>query len=145
MANNITIIGRLGQDGEGRVTPSGTAVFSFSVAEDVGFGDKKTTNWWKVQLWGKQAESKVVDYLVKGQQVVVFGEVTMREWEDKNGNKRLSPEIRANAIQLAGSKGDNASPSQYSEPPKQKTAAEKHAEEVERSKSAQFEDDDIPF
>lgn len=149
MANNISVLGRLGRDGEGK-NISGTSLFEFSIAEDVGYGDRKTTNWWKVQLWGKQAESKVVDYLVKGQQVLVFGEVTMREWTDKDGNKRMSPEIRANSIQLAGSKGDNAVP-HNSEPapeaPRKMSQDERFAEEAKRrDPPAQDDlDGDIPF
>lgn len=138
MANNISIIGRLGRDGEGKQV-SGTALFEFSVAEDVGFGDRKTTNWWKVQLWGKQAESRVVDFLTKGQQVAVFGEVTMREWTDKDGNKRLSPEIRANSVQLVGSKGDNAVP-RDSEP-----AAPPQRRESAPAPRMDDREDDIPF
>lgn len=137
MANNISIIGRLGRDGEGK-NAGGTALFEFSVAEDVGFVDRKVTNWWKVQLWGKQAESKLVDFLNKGQQVAVFGEVTMREWTDKEGNKRLSPEIRANSVQLVGSKGDNAVP-RDSEPSPPKR------QESKPSSASGASDDDIPF
>lgn len=138
MANNISIIGRLGRDGEGKQAGS-TALFEFSVAEDVGYGDRKTTNWWKVQLWGKQAESRVVDFLTKGQQVAVFGEVTMREWTDKDGNKRLSPEIRANSVQLVGSKSDNAVP-RDSEP-----AAPPQRRESAPAPRMDDMDDDIPF
>lgn len=136
MANNISIIGRLGRDGEGK-NAGGTALFEFSVAEDVGFGDRKVTNWWKVQLWGKQAEGRLVDFLTKGQQVAVFGEVTLREWTDKDGNKRLSPEIRANSVQLVGSKGDNAVP-RDSEPAAPKRQEPKPA-------AGGFDDGDIPF
>ena len=145
MANNITIMGRLGRDGEGKQA-GGTSLFEFSVAEDVGFGDRKSTNWWKVQLWGKQAEGKLVDYLVKGQQVVVFGEVTMREWTDKDGNKRLSPEIRANSVQLSGSKGDNAMPRESAPPPerpRQQSQEERHAAAA-AAPASDFEGD-IPF
>lgn len=137
MANNISIIGRLGRDGEGK-NAGGTALFEFSVAEDVGFGDRKVTNWWKVQLWGKQAEGRLVDFLTKGQQVAVFGEVTLREWTDKDGNKRLSPEIRANSVQLVGSKGDGAVP-RDSEPAAPKRQESKPAPRMDDM------DDDIPF
>lgn len=137
MANNISIIGRLGRDGEGK-NAGGTALFEFSVGEDVGFGDRKVTNWWKVQLWGKQAEGRLVDFLTKGQQVTVFGEVTLREWTDKDGNKRLSPEIRANSVQLVGSKGDNAVPRE-SEPAPPKRQESKPAPQMDDM------DDDIPF
>lgn len=137
MANNISIIGRLGRDGEGK-NAGGTALFEFSVAEDVGFGDRKVTNWWKVQIWGKQAEGRLVDFLTKGQQVAVFGEVTLREWQDKDGNKRLSPEIRANSVQLVGSKGDNAVPRE-SEPAPPRRQESKPAPRMDDM------DDDIPF
>lgn len=137
MANNISIIGRLGRDGEGKNAGS-TALFEFSVAEDVGFGDRKVTNWWKVQIWGKQAEGRLVDFLTKGQQVAVFGEVTLREWTDKDGNKRLSPEIRANSVQLVGSKGDNAVPreSEPAPPKRQEPKPAPRPDDIE---------DDIPF
>jgi single-strand DNA-binding protein len=151
MSNNISVLGRLGRDGEGK-NISGTALFEFSIAEDVGFGDRKTTNWWKVQLWGKQAESKVVDYLTKGQQVLVFGEVTMREWTDKEGNKRLSPEVRASSIQLAGSKSDGAMPrnpgqSDGQKPANLMTKDEKWEAAASRASQPQPVDpvDDIPF
>lgn len=104
MANNISVIGRLAADSELKYTPSGAAVLEFRIADDVGFGDKKATNWWRCAMWGKQAEGKLGEFLTKGQQVVVFGEVTMREWTNKEGVKQLSPEIRVNAVQLAGSR-----------------------------------------
>lgn len=132
MANNVTIIGRLGRDGEGRVTPAGDRTFSFSVADDVGFGDKKTTNWWNCTLWGKQAEGKITDFLRKGQQVAVMGEIKLREWEDKDGNKRLAPEIRVNSVQLCGGR-DNAEP-RAAEPVRQAAP-----------KAAAYDDGDVPF
>lgn len=136
MANNVSIIGRLGRDGEGK-NAGGIALFEFSVAEDVGFGDRKVTNWWKVQLWGKQAESRVVDFLTKGQQVAVFGEITLREWTDKDGNKRLSTEIRANSVQLVGSKGDNAVPRDSDEAV--------HTAKHDSKRAESIDDSDIPF
>lgn len=150
MANSISVLGRLGRDGEGK-NVSGTALFEFSIAEDVGYGDRKTTNWWKVQLWGKQAESKIVDYLVKGQQVLVFGEAKQRPYTNKDGTPGFSMEIRANSIQLAGSKGDNAAVPHNSDPvpstPRQMSQEEKFAAEEKRRdppKSDDF-DDSIPF
>ncbi len=104
--NNISIVGRLGRDAERRVTTNGKAVLQFTVADDVGFGDKKSTNWWRCSLWGAQAESKLIDYLVKGAQVVVFGEAAVSEFTDKDGAKRTSTDIRVANIQLVGGKGD---------------------------------------
>lgn len=109
MANNISVIGRLAAYSELKHTASGSAVLEFRIADDVGFGDKKVTNWWRCALWGKQAEGKLVEFLKKGQQVVVFGEATMREWTDKEGVKKLSPELRVNSVQLAGSSAGGSS------------------------------------
>lgn len=86
----------------------GTAVANFSVAMTAGFGDKKTTIWLQASLWGKQAESKLVDYLVKGQQVALSGEFSMREYEGKQ-----YPQLRISTIDLVGGKSDgggNAAP-----------------------------------
>lgn len=82
----------------------GTAVANFSVAMTAGFGDKKSTIWLQASLWGKQAESKLVDYLVKGQQVALSGEFSMREYENK-----LYPQLRISTIDLVGGKSEGGS------------------------------------
>lgn len=107
MANNISVTGFLGGDAEKKFTQGGDAVLSFSVGDSVGFGDRKSTNWWRCNAWGKQAEGQLVEYLKKGQQVVVFGEVTLREYTDRDGAKRLSPDIRVNSVQLVGKRDDD--------------------------------------
>lgn len=103
--NSITFDGRLAADAELRYTPSGEAVLSFRVASDIGFGERKTTNWFTCQVWGKRGES-LKNYLGKGQQVTVYGQLTLREWQDKEGQKRLSPDVRVNEISLQGGKRD---------------------------------------
>lgn len=111
MPNNITIIGRLGKDAE-RKTAGSTALLEFSVGENVGYGDKQSTNWWKCALWGKQAEGFLADRLVKGAQVVVFGEVTQRKYSSAKGDG-ISMDIRVHGVQLAGEKpADSSSTSQ---------------------------------
>ena len=130
MANNITVFGRLGRDAEQKFTPSGSAVLEFSVAEDVGFGDKKVTNWWKCAVWGKQAEGALVGYLKKGQQVVVFGEVTQREYDAKEGYKKISIELRVNAVQLAGEKQQGGQTQQQAPAPR-RAAPPKPVDEFE--------------
>ena len=127
MSNNISVIGRLGRDGESKQAGS-TALFEFTVADSQGYGDKKTTNWFKCQLWGKQAESAVTQYLVKGAQVAIFGELTLREFVNKEGAKQISAEIRVNKIELLGGKqeGQERQPaidrSQINEPQAQRQA-----------------------
>lgn len=103
--NKISATGRLAADAETRFTPGGDAVASFRVASDVGFGDKKTTNWFVCQLWGKRGEG-LAPYLVKGQQVTVFGTLTLREYTNKEGTKQVSPDIRVDEIELQGGKSE---------------------------------------
>lgn len=99
----------------------GTAVANFSVAMTAGYGDKKTTIWLQCSLWGKQAESKLVDYLVKGQQVALSGEFSMREHDSKQ-----YPQLRVSTIDLIGGKSEGNSqpkPQQQSRPqPSQQSA-----------------------
>lgn len=138
MANNISIIGRVAADAELKYTPNGSAVLEFRIADDVGYGDKKVTNWWRCAMFGKQADGKLAEFLKKGQQVVVFGEATMREWTDKEGNKRMSPEVRVTSVQLAGQRQSG----ERSEEP-QRQPANKPANKPKPS----FDnlDDDIPW
>lgn len=141
--NSITFDGRLAADSELRYTPSGEPVLSFRVASDIGFGERKTTNWFSCQVWGKRGES-LQPYLGKGQQVTVYGQLTLREWQDKEGNKRLSPDVRVNEISLQGIKSEggqyNDVPASRAEPPPPPTKARPAV-------SQQVEDmeDDIPF
>ncbi|MCL6262137.1 single-stranded DNA-binding protein [Craterilacuibacter sp. RT1T] len=101
--NSITLDGRVAADSELKYTQSGDAALSFRVASDIGFGEKKTTNWFYCQLWGKRAEA-LQPYLAKGQQVTVYGQLTLREWTDRDGAKRLSPDVRVNEVSLQGGK-----------------------------------------
>ena len=99
--NSITIAGQLGKDAEQRFLPNGDAVTSFSVADSQG--RDKPTIWWNCALFGKRAEA-LSQYLVKGQAVTVVGSVTEREWNDKEGNKRKSMDVRVNDLALQGGK-----------------------------------------
>ena len=99
--NSITITGNLGKDAELRNLNDGTAVLSFSVADNQG--KDKPSIWWNCSLFGRRAES-LAQYLTKGQQVTVIGTVSEREWTDKEGNKRKSMDVRANDIALQGGK-----------------------------------------
>ena len=130
--NKITATGRIAADAEVRFTPSGDPVASFRIASDVGFGDKKTTNWFSCQVWGKRGES-LAPHLIKGTPVTVFGALTLREWNDKEGQKRLSPDIRIDEIELQGGKKD----SEPSQPQRNAQGAPKA--------SISDMDDEIPF
>lgn len=107
--NKITATGRIVADAEVRFTQSGDPICSFRMASDVGFGDKKTTNWFTCTIWGKRGES-LSQYLQKGTPVTVFGMLTLRDWLNKEGIKQLSPDIRIDEIELHGSKQGGEQP-----------------------------------
>jgi len=102
--NNYSMTGRLGNDAETRFTQSGMAVCTFSVAVDFGFGESKGTNWIRCSLFGKRAEGQLPQYLLKGTQVAVCGELRIREYDDKNGVKRTSVEVNVEKLDLIGGK-----------------------------------------
>ena len=102
--------GNIGKDAESRFLPNGDPVVSFSVGVKSGYGEKATTTWARCAMFGKRAES-VSQYLTKGQLVGISGEVTLREWNDKEGQKRNSLEVRVNDLTLLGKKdGQQAAP-----------------------------------
>lgn len=130
--NNITLAGTLGRDAEIRAMPNGDPVASFSLADSQG--KDKPTIWWTCQLFGKRAES-LAPYLVKGQAITVSGNVTERDWTDKNGQNRKSMDIRVADVALQGGRKDSA------------PAAPKPAAKQAPANSGGFEDmdDDVPF
>jgi single-strand DNA-binding protein len=91
-------------------TSSGTAVANFSLATDVGWGDNKSTVWFLVNAWDKQAEF-VNQYLTKGRVVLVVGELSLSEYTTAGGENRTSLELRAREIKFGGDAPDrNAAP-----------------------------------
>ena len=94
--------GRLGRDCETKFTQGGMAICNFTVAVDYGYGDNKGTNWLRCSLFGKRAEGKLPQYLVKGAQVAISGELKVREYDDKDGNKRTSVEVSVDKLDLIG-------------------------------------------
>jgi single-strand DNA-binding protein len=131
--NNITIAGRIGKDPEQRSLNDGTTVLSFSVADDQG--KDKQAIWWRCSLFGKRADS-LAQYLTKGSSVTVSGNVTEREYTDKEGQQRKAMEVRVNDIALQGGK-----------PAQEERPASKPAPKPAPKQSAGFEDDlgDLPF
>lgn len=127
--------GNLGNDAEHRYTQSGDAVVSFSVGVKSGFGDKATTTWAKCAMFGKRGES-VAPYLKKGALVGISGEVNNREYQDKEGQKRYSLDVRVSDLTLLGGKqsGDSA--------PSEKP--QRNAQGAPKASISDM-DDDIPF
>ena len=114
--HTMIIVGRLGKDPEMRYTPNGAAVTSFSVATDRQYTDSggqkvKETIWFRIEAWGKQAES-CNQYLKKGQMVLVEGRLRPdvksggpRIWNRQDGSPASSYEVVANTVRFLSSKG----------------------------------------
>ena len=139
--NQLQLIGRLGKDPETRYTTQGTGITHFSVATSKKRDGEERTEWHDIVTFGKTAEF-CAQYLAKGREVFVQGELQSREYVDKNGIKRKTWEVVADKVQALGSgKRDDDRPStaqavwQGSGPPKTKQADEPPA----------FESDPIPF
>ena len=105
--NIYSFTGRLGRDCETRFTQAGMAICSFTVAVDYGYGENKGTNWIRCSLFGKRAEGGLPKYLVKGTQVAISGELKVREYDDKDGNKRTSVDVSVDNLDLIGGRGDS--------------------------------------
>ena len=107
MLNHIVVMGRLTRDPELRNTQSGTPVASFTVACDRDFKDKNTgeraTDFIDCVAWRSTGEF-VGKYLAKGRMAVVEGRLQLRDWTDKEGNKRRSAEIVADNVYFADSR-----------------------------------------
>lgn len=100
MLNHIVIMGRLTRDPELRKTQSGTSVASFTLAVDRDFtqeGGEKETDFIDCVAWKGTADF-VSGYFFKGSMAVVDGRLQLRDWKDKDGNKRRSAEIVANRV-----------------------------------------------
>ena len=104
--NNLSITGNLGNDCEVRSVGSGS-VCQFSVAVKSGYGDREKTNWVSCSLWGKRAEGGLPEYLRKGTQVAVSGELSLDEWE-KDGVKHAKLALNVNELDLIGGKSQAA-------------------------------------
>jgi single-strand DNA-binding protein len=146
--NKVILVGNLGRDAELRYTPGGAAVATLNMATTEVWNDKsgqrqEKTEWHRVVLWGKTAES-LNEYLTKGKQIYVEGRLQTRQWDDKDGNKRYTTEIRGDRIVLLGGGGGGGrGGGSYS----QGGGAERGGDMGGPSPdvSAPLTDDDIPF
>ena len=136
--NKVILVGNLGKDAELRYTPGGAAVATFSMATTEKWTDKsgekqEKTEWHRLVLWGKTAES-LNKYLTKGKQIYVEGRLQTRQWDDKDGNKRSTTEIRGDRVVLLGG-------------PRPSGEADRAATEQVAALTAPTEltEDDIPF
>jgi single-strand DNA-binding protein len=145
--NKVILVGNLGRDAELRYTPGGAAVATLNMATTEVFKDregqkKEDTQWHRVILWGKTAET-LQDYLTKGKQIYVEGKLQTRKWKDKDGNDKYTTEIRGDRVVLlgGGSRGDSGGRGSSSAPSEEFA----HAEAGGGGGSVELTDDDIPF
>ena len=117
MHHKITLVGNLGQDPELRCTPSGQSVTNLNVATNRRFTDsngeqRNEVTWFRVSVWGKQAEA-CVNYLSKGRQVLVEGRLISdpsgnpRIWTRQDGTAAASHEVNAQVVRFLGSRNGN--------------------------------------
>ena len=152
--NKVIIVGNLGRDPETRYLPSGEAVTNISVAttdtwKDKASGEKKeATEWHRISFFGRLAEI-AGEYLKKGSQVYVEGQLRTRKYQDKEtGKDRYSTEIRADVMQMLGSRAGAGGPRDESRgeaAPKGEGAAKPAP--AAKKPAGKFDDmeDDIPF
>ena len=109
MLNRIILMGRLTRDPELRHTQAGTSVASFSLAVDRDFKDKSTgekgTDFIDIVAWRSSAEF-VSRFFTKGRMAVVEGRLQLRDWTDRDGNKRRTAEVIADNVYFGDSKRD---------------------------------------
>jgi len=115
--NNCTFTTRIYKDAEQRYTQSGDSIVSFKGPVESGYGQNKVTTWIKFSMFGKRGES-VLPYLKDKTQVAVSGELTNREYTDREGQKKFSLEVRINELTLIGGKqsSQGSAPQDYSPP-----------------------------
>lgn len=144
--NKVMIIGRLGADPDVRYTQSNTAVANMSVATTDRYKDRngelqENTEWHRVVVWNRLAEI-CQQYLKKGSLVYFEGKLETREWEDKEGQKRYTTEVKAFSMQMLDSRGDQGGGS-----PKQNSGGNQPASAGSVDLGEDFDDmdDDLPF
>ena len=141
--NKIILVGNLGRDPELRYTPQGTPVCNFTVAtnekrKDRGGEMQDFTTWFRVTLWGRQAET-ASQYLTKGRPIYVEGRLRLEEWTDKDGKQRHTLEVHATDMQFIGGRGDETGAASV------RTESSASSGRSEPTGGDDISDDDIPF
>ena len=153
--NKVILVGNLGGDVELRYTPSGTAVGNLRIATTETWFDKNSgerreqTEWHRVVLWGKQAET-LQQYLLRGRQIYVEGRLQTRQWDDRDGNKRYTTEVRSDRVVLLGGRGGQgdraeAADSGHAGPRDRRETPGDRAPEPPAGGASELTEDDIPF
>ena len=142
--NNYSTIGRLTRDPETKYTTSGKSVTSFSLALDVGFGDRKKTIFWECKIWGERGET-FAKYVFKGHQVGIAAEIDQEEWDDKTTSekrKKLVLNVRDFTLLSNGEKRQESSNQGGRQ--QQRPAQQQRVPEPEQQDPG-LDGEDIPF
>ena len=146
--NKVILLGNVGQDPQSRAMPSGKAVVNLRIATSKQWRDKQSgenkeaTEWHTVVMFDRLAEI-AAEYLRKGSQVYIEGELRTRKWQDKEGHDRYSTEIVANEMQMLGGRGSAGGAGASQRPAAERS--EEPAPRAEPAGVAENFDDDIPF
>ena len=144
--NNINIVGRLCAEPERKTSNSGKSVTSINVAVKRPF-TKDTTDFLTVVLWEKKCDY-ICQYGHKGDMVAVSGALTVRKWEDKNGNKRDTYEIVADSVELIGGKKPDQQESNITQLPQYTAPSTQYQQAFAQNQQGfetVYEDEDLPF
>lgn len=163
MYNKVIMMGRIVNDLELKTSPSGISVCSFRIAVDRRFtpkGEERKSDFFNVVAWRQQAEF-LTRYFSKGKMILVEGEMTTRQYTDKNGNPNTWYEISAERLSFTGEKassgnGGYSGPPSYGDPPPEHgsysapsaPSAAQSSAPAQNSAPADFssaDDDDYPF
>lgn len=159
MYNKVIMMGRIVNDLELKTSPSGISVCSFRIAVDRRFtpkGEERKSDFFNVVAWRQQAEF-LTRYFSKGKMILVEGEMTTRQYTDKNGNPNTWYEISAERLSFTGEKassgnGGYSGPPSYGDPPPEHSSysAPPSAPSAPEQSSApadfsSADDDDYPF
>src|SRR3954466_16352793 len=152
--NKVILVGNLGRDPETKYMPDGAALTNASLATSLQWTDKTSgekkeeTEWHRVVFRGKLAEV-AGEYLKKGSQVYVEGRLRTRKWQDKGGEDRSPPEVRATEMKMLGSRSGAGEPREAPPEPRasEPRASEPRAAPPAKKPAGKFDDleDDIPF
>lgn len=137
--NKVFIMGRLGNDPELKYTPSGLAICSMSIATTEKYKEETRTQWHKVVVFGKLGEL-CNQFLKKGRQAWIEGQIQTRSWDDKEGHKRYVTEIIAKEVKfLDGFKEKESST--------RESSGNKEQDEFESfmAENAEWAEGEIPF
>src|SRR4051812_43589318 len=146
--NKVILVGNLGRDAELRYTPGGAAVATLNLATTETWKDKEgqkkeDTQWHRVILWGKTAET-LQDYLTKGKQIYVEGKLQTRKWKDKDGNDKYTTEVRGDRVVLLSGGGRSAEGG-FERGGGGGRSTEDSSSQTDAGGGVELTDDDIPF